>query len=161
MKSEVTQHTLFVPLVALVLAVASLPALAAQDAASSVSVTDPYVRAVAPGQKSSAAFMKIENASAADHAIVSADSATANIVELHTHVKEDGMMKMRQIESIAIPAGGKTELKPGGLHVMLIDLKQALQEGETVSVTLVFEDGSRKDVRAPVRKIKTKMHHHH
>ncbi len=159
MKLPPSRRTLFLPVTALVLAFASLPVLAAPNAASSVSVTDPYVRAVAPGHKSSAAFMKLNNAGDAEHAVVSADSATANIVELHTHVKEGGMMKMRQIERITIPAGGKTELKPGGLHVMLIDLKQTLKAGDTVSLTLVFEDGSKTEVRAPVRKIKTKMHH--
>ena len=142
----------------LVLGLASMPLMAAEDAAASVSVTDPYVRAVPPGQKSSAAFMTLRNDSATDHAVVSAESSTAKIVELHTHVKQGGMMRMRRIERIDVPAQDETVLKPGGLHVMLIELNHQLKAGENVSVTLVFQDGSRKELQAPVRKIKTKMH---
>ncbi len=145
----------------LVLGLASVPLMAAEDAVASVSVTDPYVRAVPPGQKSSAAFMTLRNDSGTDHAVVSAESSAARIVELHTHVKQGGMMRMRRIEKIAVPAQGETVLKPGGLHVMLIDLNDQLKAGDNVSVTLVFQDGSRKELRAAVRKIKTKMHKMH
>ena len=161
MKLGLNRHASLSLVIAVQLAFASLPLMAVQDAAGSVSVTDPYVRAVPPGQKSSAAFMKLRNASDVEHAVVSADSAAAEIVELHTHVKEGGMMKMRQIETITVPAGSETVLKPGGLHVMLINLKQVLKAGDSVSVTLVFEDGSKKEVRAPVRKIRTRMQHKH
>ncbi len=143
---------------AILLGFASVPVMAVENAAGSVSVTDPYVRAVAPGQKSSAAFMTLRNGSETDHAVVSAESPASKIVELHTHVSEGGMMRMRRIEKIDVPAQGETALKPGGLHVMLIDLIDQLKPGGEVSVTLVFQDGSRKDIQAPVRKIKTKMH---
>ncbi len=152
-------HTLLTLFVALGLA--CVPLIASADAAQSVSVVDPYVRAVAPGQQSSAAFMRLRNDGDAGHALVSADSAAARIVELHTHVKVDGMMSMRQIERIDIPSGEETVLEPGGLHVMLIDLTRQLEAGDDVSITLVFQDGSEKAIRAPVRKIRTKMHHHH
>ena len=137
MKLGSHSYTLLASLIALCFM--CLPLVAAADAASYVTVTDPYVRAVAPGQKKSAAFMKLSNADNADHAVVSADSDAAGVVEL-------------VIDRIAVPAGGKTILKPGGLHVMLIDLIQPLKPGEKVSVTLVFEDGSRKEVLAPVRE---------
>ncbi len=113
-------HTLLTLFVALGLA--CVPLIASADAAQSVSVVDAYVRAVAPGQQSSAAFMRLRNDGDAGHALVSADSAAARIVELHTHVKVDGMMSMRQIERIDIPGGAETVLEPGGLHVMLINL---------------------------------------
>ncbi len=141
----------------ILLGLASMPLVAAEDAAASVSVIGPYMRAVPPGQKSSAAFMTLRNDSGHDHAVVRAESSTARIVELHTHVEEGGMMRMRRIEKIAVPAQGETVLKPGGLHVMLIELNHQLKAGDNVSVTLVFQDGSRKEVQAPVRKIKTKM----
>jgi hypothetical protein len=118
------------------------------------------VRAVPPGQPNSAAFMGLQNGSASDHALVSAESSASRIVELHTHVEEDGVMKMRQIEKIDIPARGDVLLKPGGLHVMLIDLNEELKEGANVSITLIFEDGSRNEIQAPVRKLKMKMDKH-
>ena len=132
------------------------PSLAA-DAANSVSVADPYVRAVPPGQPNSAAFMQLHNSGTSSHSIKSAESPVAKVVELHTHVHEGGMMKMRQVKQIDIPAHGDTVLQPGGLHVMLIGLKGELKPGDNVAVTLVFEDGSKKLVEAPVRMMKMKM----
>ncbi len=134
-------------------------ASAAKDAASRVFAIEPYVRAMAPGQNSSAAFMTLRNASKTDHAVVSAASPVAGIVELHTHTMEGGMMRMRQVEKIDVPAQSMTVLKPGGLHVMLIDVEGTLRHGDKVSVTLVFEDGSKKEIEAPVRKIVTRMQH--
>ena len=64
---------------------------------------------------------------------------------------------MRRIDKIDVPANGETVLKPGGLHVMLIGLKQDLKVGQIVPVTLTFEDGSKKKIEAPVRKIMMKM----
>ena len=136
------------------------PAGAAKDVADRVIPIEPYVRAMAPGQTSTAAFMTLRNASSTDHAVVSAESPAAGIVELHTHVMEDGMMRMRQVERIEVPARGMTVLKPGGLHVMLMRVEGTLKHGDKVSVTLVFEDGSKKEIEAPVRKIVTKMQHH-
>ncbi len=128
--------------------------LAAQSAAESVSVSDPYVREMPPGQPNSAAFMKLRNDSAAGYAVVSAESGASRIVELHTHTAEGGVMKMRRIDKIVIPAQGETTLQPGGLHVMLLGLKGDLKEGGSVSITLVFDDGSKKAIQAPVRKLK-------
>ena len=123
------------------------------QASDEISIVDPYVRAVPPGQKISAAFLQLDNASDTMQSIVSASSPAAEVVELHTHIHDNGMMKMRRIEKIDIPAKGKTVLKPGGLHIMLIDLKNNLKPGQEVSVTLKFSDGSEKNFSAPVRKI--------
>lgn len=129
----------------------------AGGAADSLSVSDLYVRAVPPGQPNSAAFMTIRNDGATNHAVVGAESPASKIVELHTHVEDGGVMKMRRIEKIEVPAQGETLLKPGGLHVMLIDLNEGLKEGTSIPLTLVFEDGSKKEIQAPVRKLKMKM----
>jgi copper(I)-binding protein len=131
------------------------------DAIQDISVNDPYARAVPPGQPNSAAFMVLENASDTAHAIVSASSPVAEVVELHTHVEVDGMMQMRPIEKIEIPADSKVELKPGGLHVMLIGLKQDLKVDDNITVTLNFADESSTELTLPVRKIAMKMKHHH
>jgi copper(I)-binding protein len=124
---------------------------------SDISIEDSYVRVVPPGQKNTGAFMTIHNASDKTRSITSAESNAAKIVELHTHVHEDGMMKMRQIDKIDIPAMGKTVLKPGGLHVMLIGITEAIEEGKPVKITLVFANGERKEVEAVGRKLQMKM----
>lgn len=132
-------------------------AVMAETAADAVSVADPYVRAVPPGQPNSAAFMQLSNQSDADHILVGAESAVAKTVELHTHVMEEGMMKMRRIEKIDLPAGQEVALQPGGLHIMLIGLNQELTPDTQVALTLVFEDGSKSEIQAPVRMLQMQM----
>ncbi len=87
-----------------------------------------------------------------DHKVVKADNPASKVTELHTHTMEGGMMKMRQVKDIEIKAKGETALKPGGLHIMMIDLKQPLKEGENVAMSVTFEDGSSKKFDAQVRK---------
>ena len=145
-------------LTAALLALAPLAVQAADPA--SVSVADPYARAVPPGQPNSAAFMTLTNASGQPRALVSAASPAAKTVELHTHVNEGGMMRMRKVERIEIPAGQTVSLAPGGLHVMLIGLNEELKPGANVDLTLSFDDGSEAKVQAPVRTIEPmKMTH--
>ncbi len=132
--------------------------LTAQVSADSVAgdvvrVVDPYIRAVPPGQKISASFLQLENSSDQPHTVVTASSPAAEVVELHSHIHENGMMKMRRVMKITIPAKGKTVLQPGGLHIMLINLKENLKLNQKVSLTLEFADGSKKTITAPVRKI--------
>jgi copper(I)-binding protein len=126
-------------------------------AGSAVMADDPYVRAVPPGQPNSASFMTLHNMGKKDLALISASSSAAEVVELHTHTMEDGMMRMRKVDKIDLPAEQKTSLKPGGLHVMLIGLKQKLVPGEKIGITLSFDDGSELKLDAPVRKLRMKM----
>jgi len=150
------------------LAIVSLPlafsipatAVAGDDDKKGIMIDDPYVRAVPPGQKNTGVFMKIMNHSDQARTIVAAESDASKIVELHTHVNEDGMMKMRQIPAIEVPANGHAVLKPGGLHVMLIGLNESIEVDKPVAVTLVFKNGERKTIQAPGRKLKMKMMHH-
>lgn len=128
----------------------------AATAADSIDIVDPYVRAVPPGQTVSAAFMQLKNTSDQKHAIVNAKSTISKVVELHTHTHENGMKKMRQVEKMEIPANGETILQPGGLHIMLIDLQGTLTLDQKIALTLEFEDGSTKNIEAPVRKIMMK-----
>lgn len=138
----------------------SISPATASDAASDIVVDNPYVRAVPPGQPNSAAFMVLQNNGTAAHSIVEAESNVADVVELHTHINEGGMMKMRQVKQIEIPAQGKTSLQPGGLHVMFLGLKSELKPGQLVPVTLIFEDGSNTTLHAPVRQMQMHMKHH-
>lgn len=121
-------------------------------------VSAAYARAVAPGQTNSAVFLQLQNQDTQAHALVSASSAVAAVVELHNHVNEGGVMKMRQVEKIDLPAGEAVALKPGSFHIMLIGLKQPLKVGETVDLSLSFEDGTRLKLSAPVQEISVPMH---
>ncbi|WP_294947581.1 copper chaperone PCu(A)C [Sulfurivirga sp.] len=133
-------------------AAAWFPATWAADA-DQVQVIDPYARAVPPTAPASAAFMTLRNRGDHPTALVGAESDVAEITELHTHVHENGMMKMRPVARIPVPAKGKTQLKPGGYHIMLIRLKHPLKPGDKVHLTLRFADGSTRAVTAPVRPI--------
>ena len=132
-------------------------AIAAQ--ADNIDVSNPFAREVPPGAPASASFMTIQNSSNEAIKITSADSEVAKIVELHTHTNDNGVMRMRQIPFIEVPARGTTELKPGGLHIMLIGPHQPLKKGQEVTVTLKFEDGSNKEIKMPVKSIMGMMKH--
>ena len=127
----------------------SLSSLAFADTAGQVQISEPFARSTTVMQKNSAVFMTLKN-SGADSAIVAATSPVAEVVELHTHTMDDGVMRMRKIDKIDLPEGEDVMLKPGGLHVMLIGLKQALEVDTEVSVTLEYADGSTKSLMAPV-----------
>ena len=134
----------------------SLSALSAAHA--QVAVSDPWVRATVPQQKATGAFMQLQADKGAR--LVAAKSPAAGIVEIHEMAIVDNVMKMRQITGLDLPAGKSVELKPGGYHVMLIDLKAPLKEGESVPLTLVFEGPDRRqepvEIKAPVRALTTR-----
>lgn len=119
-------------------------------AADNVSVQEPYVRLAPPNAPATGAFMVIKNNGDKDVKVLKASNPVSNITELHTHLNEGGVMKMRPVPSIDIKAKGEAVLKPGGLHVMLIDLKAPMKEGDVVPITLNFDDGSSKQVDAKV-----------
>lgn len=121
--------------------------------ADSVTVENAYARAVPPGQPNSASFLTLVNTSDTDHSVKAAASPVAATVELHTHTNNNGVMEMRQVPQIDVPAKGRTELKPGGFHIMLIGLKQDMKAGEKAALTLTFEDGSTTTVDAPIQDI--------
>ncbi len=149
----------------LVLMTLTLPALAG-TAADDVRIVDPWAREMPPTVKTSAGFLTMENHGSADHALVGAESPCCGHVELHTHVHDNGVMRMRPVEKMPVPAGGVTKLQPGGLHLMLMQLKRPLHAGEKLPITLIFEDGSRKTIEAEVRRfdqmpgMKMPMMHH-
>jgi copper(I)-binding protein len=124
-----------------------------------VTVTDPWVRGTVAGQRATGAFMKLTPA--ADQKLVAAASPVAKIVEIHEMAMDGGVMKMRAIPKLALPAGKATELKPGGYHVMLMALDRTLAEGETVPITLTFEDAAGKrqtvEIKAPVKPLTADM----
>lgn len=130
--------------------------VAAQWAAhAQTTVKDPWVRGTVPQQKATGMFAQITSTGGGK--LVSASSPVANIVEIHEMAMEGNVMKMRAVPGLDLPAGKAVELKPGGYHVMLMDLKQTLKAGDTVPVALVVEgkDGKREtiEVQAPVKAL--------
>lgn len=122
-------------------------------AADSITISDPYIRAMPPGQKVTAMFMIMENSSSSLQDLVSAETTASDHAELHEHKMIDGMMKMGQVEKISVNANSSAALKPGGYHIMLIGLKKDLEPGEMVDIKLTFKDGSSKTVKTEVKKI--------
>lgn len=124
-----------------------------------VTVVEPWVRATVASQKATGAFMKLT--SPANTRLVAAQSSVANVVEIHEMAMVGDMMKMRAIPGLDVPAGKNVELKPGGYHVMLIDLKDQIKVGDTVPITLVFEGPDKKqqtvEIKAPARPLNTAM----
>ena len=116
---------------------------------NAIKIEDAYTRATVPGQQVAGGFMKIENKGAADQ-LISASSPVAGEVQLHEMAMEGNVMKMRQVKDIAVPAGGAVELKPGGLHLMFINIKAPLAAGETVPVKLKFAKAGDVEVKMPV-----------
>ncbi|NQW12439.1 MAG: copper chaperone PCu(A)C [Alphaproteobacteria bacterium] len=106
---------------------------------AAISVTAAFARASAGPAKTGAAYLTIHNAGSGADRLVAAKADVAKRVELHTHRHEGGVMKMRPIAAVDIPAGGKASLKPGGDHVMFMGLTAPLTEGESFTLTLVFE----------------------
>lgn len=143
---------------ALVLLAASLAAAAHAQ----VAVADAWVRATVPQQTATGAFMRLTATQASK--LVGVSSPLTPVVEVHEMSMQDNVMKMRQVPAVALPAGQAVELKPGGYHLMLMNLKEQVKEGQSVPLTLVFEgaDGQRESVQvqAPVRALAGGGHGH-
>ncbi len=115
-------------------------------------IEHPYARATAPGQKAAGGFMKIENKGGADQ-LIAASSPVAGEMQLHTMAMDGNVMKMREVKAIDVPANGSVELKPGGLHLMFMDIKSPLKAGEAVPVKLKFQKAGEVEIKVPVREM--------
>lgn len=112
-----------------------------------IDVNDTFVKATAPNAQNSAAFMSITNNTDQNISLVSASNSVSKFTELHVHVSENGMKKMIQIPQIDIPAKSSAQLKPGGLHIMMIGLSKAINPGDKVDITLNFSNGKSIDLK--------------
>ena len=143
----------------LAIAAALLTALAAQ---AQTSIKDAWVRGTVAGQKATGLFGQITSVSGGK--LVAASSPVAGVVEVHEMAMDGNVMKMRAVSALDLPAGKAVELKPGGYHVMLMDLKQELKPGETVPVTLVIEGAGGKrenvEIKVPVKALADSQHKH-
>jgi periplasmic copper chaperone A len=130
-------------------------ALAALGAQAQTTVKDAWVRGTVPQQKVTGMFAQITSTTGGK--LVSASSPVAGLVEIHEMKMEGNVMKMSAVPGLELPAGKAVELKPGGYHVMLMDLKKDLKAGDIVPVTLVVESADKKreviEVKAPVKAL--------
>ena len=125
----------------------SAPRAQAQEtAAGTLRITAPWSRAMGAGG-SGVGYLTIRNTGSTPDRIVAARSAASRAVELHTHIRDGDVMRMRPVQAIDLPAGQEVRLAPGGLHLMLIQLVAPLRQGERVPVTLVFERAGEVEVQ--------------
>ena len=129
--------------------------LVALPAGAQTTVSAPWVRGTVAQQKATGAFMQIQ--SRAGGKLVSVSSPAAGVAEIHEMKMDGNTMKMRAVSTLDLPAGQPVDLKPGGYHVMLLDLKAPLKAGDTVPLTLVITDAGGKSetitVQAPVKAL--------
>lgn len=116
--------------------------------AQTVEVKDAWARTTVPGQKASGAFMKLTAREGTR--LVGASSPVAGVTEVHEMKMDGDVMRMRAVAALDLPAGQTVELKPGGYHVMLLDLKVALRKDSSIPLTLVFKDAKGKESRLEV-----------
>ena len=136
-------------------AAGALLALTAAAWAQTVKIDEPWVRGTVAQQKATGAFMRLT--APEPMRLVAGESPVAGVVEIHEMAMDGDVMRMRAIAGLALPAGRPVELKPGGYHVMLMDLKGQVKEGDQVPLTLVVQtrDGQRQtlELKAPARAL--------
>lgn len=148
-----------------VIAVLCSAALAAQAddlKQGDLTIGHPWARATAHGQRAGGAFLKLENRGSADDKLLSARADVAESVEMHSMTTEGDVMRMRQVTAIGLPGGQSVELKPGGLHLMLMGLKYPLRAGSSFPLTLKFERAGEVKIDVKVEApVPAKGHGHH
>jgi periplasmic copper chaperone A len=133
--------------------VGTVSALAHESSNAGVTVAHPWARATPGGATIGAAFLEIKTATGVDDTLLSIASPVAGRVELHTHIRDGDVMKMRRVEKLPLKAGGSTVLKPHGDHVMLMDLKAPLKEGDLIKLVLTFAKAGPLEIEATVEPI--------
>ena len=128
-------------------------AIAHEVTSKGVTVAHPWARATPGGSTVGVAFMEIKTAADTTDRLVSVSSPVAGRVEVHTHIMEGDVMKMRRLDGLDLKPGESHVLKPSGEHIMLFDLKQPLKEGDLVKLTLVFEKAGPIEVEGSVEPV--------
>lgn len=120
---------------------------------SGITAGEAWARATPEGAKVGAIFIELRAAAGVADRLLAASSPAAGVVELHDHIRDGAMAKMRRVDAIPIAAGQTVKLQPGGLHIMLMDLKGALVAGETVKLSLTFEKAGVVEVEAKIAPV--------
>jgi len=124
-----------------------------------LAIGHPWTRA-AGANANGAGFMSLKNNGSTPDRLIAAASPAARVVELHTHIREGDVMRMRPVADIPIPPGQTVHLRPGGLHIMLIGLTEPLRQGTTVPLTLRFERAGEVQVTLGVESAGARGHAH-
>lgn len=122
-----------------------------------------FVRAMPPGQKITAAYMSLRNISEQDVVVSGVSSDIAPRVEIHESYTREGMMAMRQLPLVTVPAGGRLVLAPGGVHLMLFNIGEQLKEGDQVNILVAYKNGASQQFSLPVKRqqMASSDHRHH
>ncbi|EAK0812175.1 copper chaperone PCu(A)C [Campylobacter lari] len=120
----------------------SLAILSTFAFSNQITINDPYVRQTPPNSKTTAFFLELKNNSNKDIKLIKAQSSLSDIAEIHDHIMKDGKKMMVQIPQITIKANSSTELKPGGMHIMILNLKENITPQTKANLTLYFDDNS-------------------
>jgi periplasmic copper chaperone A len=115
-------------------------------------IDHPWARPSAGPAKTGAAYLRIVNSGATADKLIGAATPAAKRAELHMHEHADGVMRMREVKTVEVPARGEVAFKPGGLHVMLFDLEKPLREGLGFPLTLTFEKAGKVEVTVQIEK---------
>ncbi|TVR98476.1 MAG: copper chaperone PCu(A)C [Rhodospirillales bacterium] len=134
------------------LATGALPLAAGEYQIGDIRINDPWARPSPPGARAGAAYMDLHNLGTTDDSLVEASAPVAATTELHTHEMDGDVMRMRRIDAVEVPAGGTATLEPGGLHVMLINLRSPLVEGESIPLMLRFANAGEITIDVAVRQ---------
>ncbi|MBV8538585.1 MAG: copper chaperone PCu(A)C [Alphaproteobacteria bacterium] len=125
---------------------------AVQAAPSAIEVTGAWARSTPPGAKSAAAYLTVVNTGQDADRLVAASTPVAGTADVHRTTNDNGVMKMRPAGPLDVKPGTPVVLSPGGLHVMMMDLKQPLADGQDFPLTLVFEKAGKVQVSVHVQK---------
>jgi copper(I)-binding protein len=134
-------------------------ATAHEFSSKDITVTHPWARATPGGVTVGGAYFEVKAAPGPGDRLIGARSAVAGSMEVHSHSIENGVAKMRRVDGLPIKGGESVVLKPGGYHVMLLDLKKPLKEGDLLKFTLSFEKAGDIEVEATVEPIGAKGPH--
>ncbi len=133
-------------------ALVAAPASAQNDKLGSLEISQPWTRATAPTAKAGGGYVTITNKGATPDRLVAVRSAASDKVEIHEMKMDGNVMRMRELEKgLEIPPGATVELKPGGYHIMFMELRAPLAKDARVPVTLVFEKAGSIDVELLVQ----------
>jgi copper(I)-binding protein len=138
----------------------AMPAFAYGQAKGDIEVRHPWSRATPPGAKVGVAYMEIHNRASRPDRLLSATSAAAKRVEMHVTQRDGEVTKMRQVQSFEVPARERYALRPGGSHLMLVELVRPLKQGERFSITLRFERARELEVELEVQEMGSRHPRH-
>jgi hypothetical protein len=154
--------TIRILLAALAAVLLAAPALAHETRIGKLVIEHPYARASAGPAKTGAAYLTVRNEGEADDRLVAVSCGAAMHAQLHGHVNDGGVMRMRHLaDGIAVPAGGEARLAPGGHHIMLMGLNGPLFEGETIQIELTFKKAGAVTVEVEVEGVAAGAHGSH